>query len=150
MATKKHVTIRIDSDVLSTLDAWAKGHGVSRTAALERLVVDGIGTDKEDPPEGPERPTEGRQDGERAETHTEDLRAVCEVLRASNADLRADVSRLWSQLATKDEQIRTLTGIADHAQQLHAAEVTRALPAEGMETKTLRQRLGAIFGRKEG
>lgn len=148
MATKKHVTLRIDGEVLDALDAWAEGHGMTRTAALERLVTDGMGASSEDAPEARETGERAAEGEERTETRPEDLRAVCEVLRASNADLRAEVSRLWSQLATKDEQIRTAQSLADHAQQLHAAEVTRALPAEGEETKTLRQRLAAIFGRR--
>jgi len=148
MATRKHVTIRIDGEVLDALDAWAKGRGMTRTAALERLVMDGMSATSEGASDGGETGGKAPEDEERVETHSDELRAVIDVLRASNADLRAEVSRLWSQLATKDEQIRAAQSLADHAQQLHAAEVTRALPAEGEETKTLRQRLAAIFGRR--
>lgn len=140
MATKKHVTIRVDSEVLEALDAWAEVHGMTRTAALERLVMDGMNVSNEGPSEDAETGGKAPEDAERVKTHTEDLRAVCEVLRSSNADLRAEVSRLWSQLATKDEQIRTAQGLADHAQQLHAAEVTRALPATDQKP-TLWERL---------
>lgn len=145
---KSHVNARIDDNVLEALDAWAKDHGMTRTAAVERLVMDGIRANVDPPSVGPEQRQRVDEGTERAETHPEDLRAVIDVLRASNADLRAEVSRLWSQLATKDEQIRAAQNLADHAQQLHAAEVTRALPAEGEETRTLRQKLASIFGRK--
>ena len=143
MASKKHVTLRLDEDVLVRLDTYAEGHGISRTEAVERALVSLF----EGTSEGRETVEKPLEDEARTEGSA-DLRAVCDVLRASNADLRAEVSRLWSQLATKDEQIRTAQSLADHAQQLHAAEVTRALPAEVEETKTLRQRLAAIFGRK--
>ncbi len=134
---KKQLSVRLDADVMERLDAYAEASGISRTEAVERAVSSLTEAAHEDAGEP-----------ERAETHAEDARAVCEVLRASNADLRAEVSRLWSQLAEKDRQIAAAQGIADHAQQLHAAEVTRALPAEGEETRTLRQRLAAMFGRK--
>lgn len=141
---KKQLSVRLDAAVMERLDSYAEGSGISRTEAVERAIASLV----ENPSEGREGPPVADGGEERTETHPEDLRAVCEVLRASNADLRAEVSRLWSQLATKDEQIRTAQSLADHAQQLHAAEVTRALPAEGEETKTLRQRLAAIFGRR--
>lgn len=131
MATRKHVTIRIDGEVLDALDAWANSRGMTRTAALERLVMDGMSATTEGTSDATETGEKAPESQEREETHTDELRAVIDVLRASNADLRAEVSRLWSQLATKDEQINSLTGLADHAQKLHAAEVTRALPAEG-------------------
>lgn len=144
MASKKHVTLRLDEGVLLRLDSYAEGNGISRTEAIERAIASLV----ESPSEGREGPNKAAEEEERTETRSADLRAVCEVLRASNADLRAEVSRLWAQLATKDEQIQAAQSLADHAQQLHAAEVTRALPAEGEETKTLRQRIAAIFGRK--
>lgn len=137
---KKQLSVRLDADVMERLDAYAEASGISRTEAVERAVSSLT--------EAAQEPQEAAGGAERAETHAGDLRAVCEVLRASNADLRAEVSRLWSQLAEKDRQIAAAQGIADHAQQLHAAEVTRALPAEGEETRTLRQRLAAMFGRR--
>ena len=86
---------------------------------------------------------EAAQEADRGEVPPTDLRAVCDVLRASNADLRAEVSRLWAQLATKDEQIHAAHDLADQAHRLHAAEVTRALP----EGRTLRERIKSLFGR---
>ena len=141
---KKQLSVRLDADVMERLDAYAEASGISRTEAVERAVS----SLTEAAQEAAQEPQEDAGGPERAETHAGDLRAVCEVLRASNADLRAEVSRLWSQLAEKDRQIAAAQGIADHAQQLHAAEVTRALPAEGEETRTLRQRLAAMFGRR--
>lgn len=141
--SKQHISMRLESSTIEAVEAWASSHGTTRTAAIEALLLSGL----DGPAEGREKPQEaaGGQGG--TEAHADDLRAVCEVLRASNADLRAEVSRLWAQLSEKDAQIRSAQNIADHAQQLHAAEVTRALPEEGEQTRTLRQRLAAIFGK---
>lgn len=124
--SKQHISMRLESSTIEAVEAWASAHGTTRSAAIESLLLSGL----DGPVEGREQPQEaaGGQGG--TEAHADDLRAVCEVLRASNADLRAEVSRLWAQLSEKDAQIRSAQNIADHAQQLHAAEVTRALPAE--------------------
>lgn len=62
------------------------------------------------------------------------------VLRESNADLRMTVSTLTAQLAVKDDQISTLTSLADHAQQLHALTSTKALAPAEAERVTLGER----------
>ena len=146
MAAKKHLTLRIDEEVVRNLDAWAEAHGTSRTAAIERLVMDGIAASDKAPGEATEAAQEAPEGPERVETHSEDLRAVCAALRASNTDLRQEVSRLWSQIATKDEQLEAAQRTLDQAQRLHAAEVARSLPGEA---KTLRQRLAEFFTRKD-
>ena len=133
---KRTISIRLDGEIVEALDTWAEEHGTSRTDAITTAIT--ALTEAQEAAEG----------NGRAETHDSDLKAVCEALKASNVDLRQEVSRLWAQLAEKDTQIQSLTGIANHAQQLHAAEVARALPGEG-EGKTWRQRLAAIFGRGE-
>lgn len=125
---KKVFSFRLETAEVEALEAYASGHGISRAEALEAAIRS---LDHDVPSGANQTPQEAAEGQERPETHTDELRAVIDVLRASNADLRAEVSRLWSQLATKDEQINSLTGLADHAQKLHAAEVTRALPAEG-------------------
>lgn len=137
---KQSITVRLEAERVGVLDSWAEAHDMTRTEAVDAAIKSLTEADQDAP--------EGADGAGRAETHADDLRAVCEVLRGSNADLRAEVSRLWAQLTEKDAQIRSLTGIADHAQQLHAAEVTRALPSEG-EGRTWRQKLAAIFGRGE-
>lgn len=125
---KKVVSIRLEAESVEALDAYASAHDLSRAEAVEVAIKS---LDHEDAPGTSQKPPEVPEDAERPETHAEDHRAVVEVLRASNADLRQEVSRLWLQISEKDQQIRSLQGIADHAQQLHAAEVTRALPPTG-------------------
>lgn len=130
---KQHVNARFEVSTIEAVDSWAKSHGTTRSAALEALVLTGL--NMPDAPPGPpsdarETAQEAAQEEERTEAHNDDSRAVIAVLRRSNEDLRAEVSRLWAQMAEKDQQIRTAQNLADHAQQLHAAEVTRALPAE--------------------
>lgn len=128
---RRHLSLRLEDSVVDGVDAWAEAHGTTRTAAVEALVScalrHGEGAE-EVPPRGHQKAPEGVEGGAGTDGASDGLRAVVGVLRASNADLRAEVSRLWAQVAEKDEQIRSLTGIADHAQKLHAAEVTRALP----------------------
>lgn len=138
MARTQQITLRLDAETVQLLESWASENGMTRAEAARFAILA-----LTEPNQGD---TDVTEDNERAETQADDLRGVCEVLRASNTDLRAEVSRLWAQLATKDEQIQSLTGLANHAQQLHAAEVTRALPPEG---RTWRQRLASIFGRGE-
>jgi len=148
MAAKKHLTLRIDEEVVRNLDAWAEAHGTSRTAAIERLVMDGIAASEKTPGEATETAQEAPEDPERVETHSEDLRAVCDLLRASNSDLRQEVSRLWAQLATKDAQLETAQKTLDQEQRLHAITAARSLPGEA-EGKTLRQRIADFFRRSE-
>lgn len=112
---KRQLGIRLEAETIEALDGYAEANGISRTEAVERAVTTLTGSG-------------GQQAGE---APYPDLRAVCDVLRASNADLRAIVSTLTAQLAEKDKQIEAAHGLADHAQRLHAAEVQKALPAEG-------------------
>lgn len=144
---KAHISARLDDGILEALDAFAAREGITRTQAVERAVMALV--------QGPERAQEGAQEAHGADVPPADLRAVCEVLRASNADLRAEVSRLWAQVGEKDQQIQRAQELADHAQKLHAAEVQRALPAEGETTEGeaaggIRSLIASIFGRKKG
>ena len=47
------------------------------------------------------------------------------------AALQQQIAEQQRQIAEKDRQIEAAHGLADHAQKLHAAEVQKALPAEG-------------------
>lgn len=127
---KRQLGIRLEADTIAALDGYAEAHGISRTEAVERAVTALTGAD-------------GRQADE---TRATDLRAVCDVLRASNADLRAEVARLWAQMGEKDRQIERAHELADQSHRLHAAEVTRALPAEGGTTGGIRGRIASLFG----
>ena len=35
---KAHLSARIEAEALSSLDSWATGHGVTRTAAIEQAI----------------------------------------------------------------------------------------------------------------
>lgn len=110
---KRQLGIRLEVDTIEALDGYAEAHGISRTEAVERAV---------------EALTGGREQSNET-VGTTDLRAVCEVLRSSNADLRATVSTLTAQLAIKDEQIATAHELVDQSHRLQMAQVQKALPA---------------------
>jgi hypothetical protein len=117
---KQQISVRIDAEVLARVEEYAEGAGITRAGAVERLVVAGLDAD---------RHRDGSGDAE-----------VLAVLRESNADLRMTVSTLTAQLAVKDDQISTLTSLADHAQQLHALTSTKALAPAEAERVTLGER----------
>lgn len=117
---KQQISVRIDADVLARVEEYAEGAGITRAGAVERLVVAGLDADQH---------RDGSGDAE-----------VLVVLRESNADLRMTVSTLTAQLAVKDDQISTLTSLADHAQQLHAMSTTKALAPAEAERVTLGER----------
>lgn len=138
---KAHINTRLEASTLEAVEAYAQAHGMTRTAALESLIMAGL--EAGGPTGGADqRATEAAQEADREEVPPTDLRAVCDVLRASNADLRAEVSRLWAQLATKDEQLHAAHDLADQAHRLHAAEVTRTLPAGGRRPSILDRLMG--------
>lgn len=117
---KQQISVRIDAEVLARVEEYAEGAGITRAGAVERLVVAGLDGDQN---------RDGSGDAE-----------VLVVLRESNADLRMTVSTLTAQLAVKDDQISTLTSLADHAQQLHAMSTTKALAPAEAERVTLGER----------
>lgn len=117
---KVQISVRVDADVLARVEAFAVDAGITRAGAVERLVVAGLDADQH---------RDGSGDAE-----------VLVVLRESNADLRMTVSTLTAQLAVKDDQISTLTSLADHAQQLHAMSTTKALAPAEAERVTLGER----------
>lgn len=145
---KRHITARITEGTASALDQWAEAHGTGRSEAIERLLVAGLSASHEavggrrsdassvmdqmptaDDNETPEASQEAV--GAATTAEVDGLRTIIEVLRESNTDLRAEVSTLTAQLVIKDQQIEAAHGLADHAQRLHAADVQKALPAEG-------------------
>lgn len=119
---KKQLGIRLETGTIAALDGYAEAHGISRTEAVERAV----------------EALTGAQGPQVEKAPGTDMRAVCDVLRESNADLRKTVSTLTAQLAVKDEQIRQAHDLADHSQRLHMAEVQRSLPAPRL---TMREKL---------
>lgn len=125
---KRQISIRVSADVLERVEAYASDAGVTRAAAIERLLVAGLERDLL----VTERDTDcDTRDTGRDQSVTDNSGELLAVLRESNVDLRMTVSTLTAQLAVKDEQIASLTGLADHAQRLHAMSETKALaPAE--------------------
>lgn len=159
---KRHITARIEEGTAAALDRWAEAHGTGRSEAVERLLVAGMGAPQEapggresaavdvmdqTPTEGKAGPSAAPQDASGSSDGTAGgLSEVVQVLRQSNADLRATVSTLTAQLAVKDEQIARAHELADHSQRLHMAEVAKALPPEG--GTSIRDRIASIFGRR--
>lgn len=147
---KVHKTIRLEEEQLSRVTEWGEANGAKNsTEAIVMLLERALSGDAVRPDQTPTEAASGDSGTEHAGA---DYRAVIDVLRASNADLRATVSTLTAQLVTKDEQIRHAHELTDQAQRLHMAEVARALPAEGESSEsstgrsTLRERLSRIFG----
>ena len=131
---KVHKTLRLEAELAAAVDAYAEAHGMRAGAAFESLLragLDAAENGTREPSEPREATQEAAEDSNRPETRVDELRAVCEVLRASNADLRLTVSTLTAQLAVKDEQIQTAHELVDQAHKLQAAQIQRALPAEG-------------------
>lgn len=164
---KKQLSIRLEATTLDRIAAFSEGEGITRGAAIEALLIEALeaseratrGPVSAECAEDGQTPIDG-DSGPRMASHgptqgAENLRAVMEVLRESNADLRATVSTLTAQLAVKDGQIRAAHDIADHAQALHAMETQRLLgdgggeiSADTAEGMTWRQRIGRwIAGR---
>ena len=111
---------------------YTEAHGAKPSEAASTLLRAGLRSlNQEGAAEAAGACQEATGGGERVETHTSDLQAVVDVLRASNADLRLTVSTLTAQLATKDQQIQTAHELVDQAHKLQAAQMQRALPAEG-------------------
>lgn len=137
---KIRVNMRLEADVVEALDAYAVGRGISKTEALDQLLRASLC----DATEAPQEADSGQ--GEPSD-HDDGERAVVEVLRASNADLRAEVSHLWAQMAEKDKQIQNAHELADQAHRLHAAEVSRALPES--KGRGFAERVAAMFRRGE-
>ena len=125
MAAKVHTTLRLDPDVAQAVEAWARDNGMGKGAAVEALLKAAIGV-------------EARANQEGTARNQQDAGKLVALLEANVADLRAQVSTLTEQIAVKDEQIRGLMDIADHAQTLHAADV-RALmsAADDVEPETV-------------
>lgn len=103
---KRNVNIRLRDETIEAVEAWAEDHELTRTGAIEDLITKGL---------QPERSTNATNE-------------LTDVLRQSNADLRATVATLTMQLAEKDRQIAKAHELADQAHRMHAALIVKALP----------------------
>lgn len=143
MATA-HKSYRLDEELLSRLDAYAKAHGMRASEAVSHLLQKALEAD--------DSGTTAAEDGHRTEAPTDGLEAVLDALKASNADLRAalldsraTIATLTAQLAVKDQQISQAHELTSQAQRLQMADVARASITDGRRT-TLRDRIKSLFG----
>lgn len=132
--------MRLPESLLAEVDAYADDNGVTRTSAVETLVRMGL--------EAAEDPTEGTERKPAPDAPQPDLRAVLEVLRESNADLRRHASQLYAQLDAKDKQIASLQTIVNQSQQLEMGRLAAAT-SEGTG-RSLRSRIRRLFGMDGG
>lgn len=132
--------MRLPESLLAEVDAYADDNGVTRTSAVETLVRMGL--------EAAEDPTEGTKRKPAPDAPQPDLRAVLEVLRESNADLRRHASQLYAQLDAKDKQIASLQTIVNQSQQLEMGRLAAAT-SEGTG-RSLRSRIRRLFGMDGG
>lgn len=120
---RKPINMRLPEELVESVDTYARDHQTSRTSAIETLVQMGL--------DDVMTAQDGRKDGEGTNAPREEYAAVLEVLKASNADLRATVSTLTAQLATKDAQISQAMELTDQSHRLQMAATTRALTDGG-------------------
>ena len=137
---RKPVNMRLPEELVGRVERYADNNGITRTSAVERLVTIGLDTVNK-PDAGPVN--ESVTDDARAEH-----KAVIDVLRESNADLRRHTSYLYKQLGEKDEQIRTLQLIVNQSQQLEMGRL--AASTKDGSPETLRARIRRLFGIEGG
>lgn len=113
---KVHRSYRLEGETVEKVTAWAEGHGMTVTQAMEELLTRAL---ESDTAEGEER----EEDTARAEEWQEQKRMLGEHVR----DLRANISTLTAQLAEKDRQIAGMLETVEHSQMLTAAHVAGAL-----------------------
>lgn len=137
---RRPVNLRLPGALVDALDRYAADHGMTRTAAVESIITDALRT-SEDPTEGTERKPA-------PDVHQPDYRAVLEVLRQSNSDLRRHTSEIYAQLAAKDRQIESLQVVISQSQQLEMGRLAAAT-SEGTG-RSLRSRIRRLFGMDGG
>lgn len=137
---RKPVNMRLPESLLSEVDAYADDNGITRTSAVENLVRMGL--------EAAEDATEGTQHKPASDVPHHDYKAVLEVLRESNSDLRRHASQLYAQLDAKDKQIASLQTIVNQSQQLEMGRLAAAT-SEGTG-RSLRSRIRRLFGMDGG
>ena len=122
MAGSVHKGYRLSVELVERIDAWAEAHDMTQAEAVRRLLTIAL-------------------DGTEDEKPTADA-DVLAVLRDNVRDLRQTVATLTAQLSEKDEQIRRVADLADHAQALQAAqahsnllEATEAITVQQQATK---------------
>ena len=100
---REHINVRVTTDVLAAVDAYASEQSTSRSAAVEALLSIALGT----------------RDQEKNDEHDHGA--------GEAAALRNTIELLTNQLEVKDAQIAQLTQLTDQAQRLQA-RVMQSLP----------------------
>lgn len=138
--SRKPVNMRLPGALVDALDRYAADRGLTRTAAVEAIVTDAI--------QAAERPTEATEQAGGTNVPGVDYRAVLEVLRESNSDLRRHASQLYALLGAKDQQIASLQLIVSQSQQLEMGRLAASTKYGSPET--LRARIRRLFGIEGG
>lgn len=132
--SRKPVNMRLPGALVDALDRYAADHGLTRTGAVEHIITGAI--------QAAERPTEATEQAGGTNVPGVDYRAVLEVLRESNADLRRHTSELYAQLATKDRQIESLQVIVNQSQQIEMGRIATSSKGGAVG---LRERIRRLF-----
>lgn len=138
--TRKPVNMRLPEELIGRVDDYAAGNGMSRTSAAESLIRTGL--------EAAEKPATASANASNTDDAQSGYKAVIDVLRESNTDLRKHASQLYAQLGAKDEQIRNLQTIVNQSQQLEMGKL--AASAKDGSPETLRARIRRLFGIEGG
>lgn len=138
--TRKPVNMRLPEELIGRVDDYAADNGMSRTSAAENLIRTGL--------EAAEKPPTASVNASDTDDTQPEYKAVIDVLRESNADLRKHASQLYAQLGAKDEQIRSLQLIVNQSQQLEMGRL--AASAKDGSPETLRARIRRLFGMNGG
>lgn len=128
--------MRLPEELIGRVERYAGRENITRTSAVERLVTIGL--------EAVEKPEAEAVNARATDEPQAEHKAVLDVLRESNADLRKHASQLYAQLGAKDEQIRTLQLIVNQSQQLEMGRL--AASTRDGSPETLRARIRRLFG----
>ncbi len=139
MGEKRHLTARIDADVIDALRQWAAGRDTSVSAAMEELIVAGLASAAGD---------SGADSG--AEEATADREATTERGGADSAlvaSLRAHIDTLQSQLDRTNAQLDAALDSVRAAQvlQIRAASETALMAETGPRAES-----GAVDPTQQG
>ena len=114
---------RLPADLVEQVETWAQEHEVTQAEAVRRLLTAALAADEgEGQRAGQEQAAEAELVRELRE-HVISLKAQVSAMTAQAEQARQDAQ---AQLTAKDEQLRAALGLADHAQQLQAAQAKQA------------------------
>lgn len=117
-ASKVQRNYRLPKELVERVQTFSESHGISETEGATRLLALGLESDDK-----------SKQEQSDVIAEVQALKEQRDILREYLATTKEHVSTLAVQLAEKDEQIRRLHDIAEHAQALEAAHVGRYIEA---------------------